>query len=53
VFPQPHVLLPVGQEVCDPPAGGVGHVQLGELVPAVSRSHLSATEVLICVLIQI
>ena len=28
VFPQPHVLLPVRQEVCDPPAGGVRHVQL-------------------------
>ena len=37
VFPQPHVLLPVRQEVCDPPAGGVGHVQLGELVLQQSR----------------
>ena len=25
-------LLPVRQEICDPPAGGVRHVQLGELV---------------------
>ena len=25
-------LLPVRQEVCDPPAGGIRHVQLGELV---------------------
>jgi len=24
MFPQRHVLLPVGQEFCDPPAGGVG-----------------------------
>jgi len=32
MFPQPHVLLPVGQEVCDPPAGGVSYTQLGRLV---------------------
>ena len=32
VLPQLHMLLPVRQEVSDPPAGGVGHVQLGELV---------------------
>jgi len=32
MFPQVHMLLPVGQEVCDPPAGGVRHTQLGELV---------------------
>jgi len=37
VFPQPHVLLPVGQEVCDPPAGGVRHAQLGEIVLQQSR----------------
>jgi len=36
MFPQPHVLLPVGQ-VCDPPAGGVRHAQLGELVLQQSR----------------
>lgn len=32
MFPQLHVLPPVRQEVCDPPAGGVGHTELGELV---------------------
>ena len=32
MFPQLHVLLPVRQAVCDPPAGGVRHVELGELV---------------------
>ncbi len=32
MFPQLHMLPPVRQEVCDPPAGGVRHVQLGELV---------------------
>jgi len=33
MFPQPHVLPPVRQEVCDPPAGeSVRHTQLGELV---------------------
>ncbi|XP_062413290.1 60 kDa lysophospholipase-like [Pungitius pungitius] len=32
VFPQLHVLLPVGEEVSDPLAGGVGYVQLGEFV---------------------
>ncbi len=26
------MLPPVRQEVCDPPAGGVRHIQLGELV---------------------
>lgn len=26
------MLLPVRQEICDPPAGGVVHVQLGELL---------------------
>ena len=29
---QLNTLLPVRQEVCDPPAGGIRHVQLGELV---------------------
>ena len=29
---QLNALLPVRQEVCDPPAGGVRHVQLGDLV---------------------
>ena len=28
---QLNALLPVRQEVCDPPAGGIRHVQLGEL----------------------
>ncbi len=37
MFPQPHMLPPVRQEVCDPPAGGVRHVQLGELVLQQSR----------------
>ena len=32
VFPQLHMLLPVRQEICNPPAGGVRHMQLGELV---------------------
>ena len=32
MFPQLHVLLPVRQAVSDPPAGGVRHVELGELV---------------------
>src|SRR4029434_7863089 len=27
MFSQPHVLPPVRQEVCDPPAGGVRHAQ--------------------------
>ena len=36
-FPQLHLLPPVGQEVCDPPAGGVRHAQLGELVLQQSR----------------
>ena len=30
MFPQLHTLLPVRQEVCDPPVGGIGHVELGE-----------------------
>ena len=29
---QLNALLPIRQEVCDPPAGGIRHVQLGELV---------------------
>lgn len=32
MLPQPHVLLPVRQEVCDPPVGWVWHIQQGELV---------------------
>ncbi len=36
MFPQLHMLPPVRQEVWDPPAGGVRHVQLGELVLAQS-----------------
>ncbi len=32
IFSQLHMLSPVRQEVCDPPAGGVRHTQLGELV---------------------
>ena len=32
MFPKLHALLPVRQEVCDPSAGGVRHVELGELV---------------------
>ena len=32
MLPQFNVLHPVGQEVCDPPAGGVRHTQLGNLV---------------------
>ena len=31
MFPKLHTLLPVRQEVCDAPAGGVRHVELGEL----------------------
>ena len=31
VFPQLHTLLPVRRDVCDPPAGGVGHMKLGQL----------------------
>ncbi len=27
-----HMLLPVRQEVYDPPTGGIRHIQLGELV---------------------
>ncbi len=34
---QLHMLPPVRQEVCDPPAGGVRHVQLRELVLQQSR----------------
>ena len=30
MFPQLHTLLPVRQEVCDSPAGGIGLVELGE-----------------------
>ena len=30
---QPHALLPVSQEVSDPPAGGLRHAQLCQLVP--------------------
>ncbi len=32
MFPQFHMLPPVRQEVCDPPVGGISHIQLGELV---------------------
>ena len=32
MFPQLHALLPIRQEVYDPPAGGVGHMELVELV---------------------
>ena len=32
VFSQPHVLPPVRQEVCDPPASRVRHAQLDKLV---------------------
>ena len=32
------MLLPVRQEVCDPPAGGVRHTHLGELVLKQSRN---------------
>ena len=32
VFSQPHVLPPIRQEVCDPPAGRVRHAQLDKLV---------------------
>ena len=32
VFSQPHMLPPVRQEVCDPPAGRVRHAQLDKLV---------------------
>ncbi|XP_076606379.1 uncharacterized protein LOC143332620 [Chaetodon auriga] len=32
VFPQLHALFPVRQEVCNPPASGVRHAQLGELL---------------------
>ena len=32
MFPQFHMLLPIRQEVCDLPAGGVRHTQLGALV---------------------
>lgn len=32
LFSQFQVLLPVRQEVCDPPEGGAGHTELGELV---------------------
>ena len=38
MLPQPHALPPVRQEVCDPPAGGVRHAQLGELVLKQSRN---------------
>lgn len=31
-FPQLLVQPHVGQEVCDPPAGRVGHIQLGDFV---------------------
>lgn len=31
-LPQLHMVLPVRQEVCDPPAGGVRYIQLGTLV---------------------
>ena len=39
MFPQLHALLPVRQEVCDPPAGGVWHVELEELVLEHSREN--------------
>ena len=32
MFPQLHALPPIRQEVCGPPADGVRHAQLGELV---------------------
>ena len=32
MYPQIHTLLLVRQELCDPPAGGVRHVELGQLV---------------------
>ena len=38
MLPQPHMLPPVRQEVSDPPAGGVRHTQLGELVLKQSRN---------------
>ena len=37
MFSQLHMLLPVRQEVSDPPAGGVRHTQLGELLLKQSR----------------
>ena len=37
MFSQLHMLLPVTQEVSDPPAGGVRHTQLGELLLKQSR----------------
>ncbi len=37
MFSQLYKLPPVRQEVCDPPTGGVRHVQLGELVLQQSR----------------
>ena len=37
MFPQLHALLPVRQKVCDPPAGGVRYVELGELILEQSR----------------
>ena len=40
MFPQLHVLFPVGQEVCDSPAGGVRHTLLGELVLKKSRDDV-------------
>ncbi len=47
MFPQLHMLPPVRQEVCEPPAGGVRHIQLGELVLQQSRNDCieSRTEV--------
>lgn len=32
MFPNSHLLSPVSQEVCNPPAGGFWNTQLGELV---------------------
>ena len=37
MFSQLHMLLPVRQEISDPPAGGVRHTQLGELLLKQSR----------------
>ena len=35
-----NALLPVRQEVSDPSAGGVRHIQLGELLLSVTLVHL-------------
>ena len=37
MFSQFHMMLPLRQEVCNPPAGGVRHTQLGELLLKQSR----------------